>query len=186
VPSEGNAEARQGGGRNRHPCHRWNQGLSGKFKGKTKKIEFDTFDSTGPHDAAQFNKSLKNITNYLQLNHGNDIFEAVRNLTLVTIMVTLTPTGKPDPDDGSKILPVREFDLYLWKNEHNKAQDRKDKYKENMMKAYIIVFHQCSPTLKNNLKASTLCPPSTVIKMSLVSSNLFKVSVARTTRRHKG
>jgi hypothetical protein len=87
VPGEGNASACQGGGRNRHPPHRWNQGLSGKFKGKTKKIEFDTFDNTGPHDAAQFNKSLKNIANYLHLNHGNNVSKAVQNLTPVTIRV---------------------------------------------------------------------------------------------------
>jgi hypothetical protein len=128
--------------------------LSGKFKGKTKEIEFDIFDNTGPHDAAQFNKSLKNITDYHQLNHGNDVSEAVQNFTPVTITVPPTPSGKPDPNDASKILPITEVDLYLWKHEHNKAQDCKDKYEENMTKAYIIVFHQCSPTLKNDLEAS--------------------------------
>ncbi len=44
--------------------------------------------------------------------------------------------------------------LYLWKREHAKAQDRKDKYDENMAKAYIIIYHKCSPTLKNDLEAS--------------------------------
>jgi hypothetical protein len=153
APGDGNAEAHRGRGRNRHPRHCWNQGSSGKFNGKTKEIEFDTFYNTGPHDAVQFNKSLKNIANYLQLNQGNGICKAVQNLTPVTITVPPTPTGKPDPNDASEILPVTEVDLYLWKHEHNKAQDCKDKYEENMTKAYIIVFHQCSPTLKNNLKA---------------------------------
>jgi hypothetical protein len=141
TPAEGKQEARQGGGRNRHPRHRWNQGTSRKFKGKTKEIEYDTFDKTGPHDAAQFNKSLKNIADYLQLSHGNDVSVAVRNLTPVTIIVPPTPISKPDPGDPSKILPVSKVDLYLWKREHNKAQDRKDKYDENMAKAYIIIYH---------------------------------------------
>jgi hypothetical protein len=45
-------------------------------------------------------------------------------------------------------------DLYLWKRDHAKAQDSKDKYDKNMTKAYIIIYHQCSPNLKNDLKAS--------------------------------
>jgi hypothetical protein len=45
-------------------------------------------------------------------------------------------------------------DLYLWKSDHAKAQDCKDKYDENMTKAYIFIYHQCSPNPKNDLKAS--------------------------------
>jgi hypothetical protein len=78
APSGNNkTDARPGGRNGHHPCHCWNQGhQSGKFKGKTKEIKFDTFNNTGPHNAAQFNKSLKNIADYLQLNHGNDVSEA--------------------------------------------------------------------------------------------------------------
>jgi hypothetical protein len=151
------ADARQGGRKDRRPRQRWNQGNnSGKFRGKTKEIEYDTFNNTGPQDAAQFNKSLKNIPDYLQLNHGNDVSEAVRNMSPVIIAIPPVPVGKSDPKDtsGTTLLPVAEVDLYLWKCEHNKAQDRKDKYDENMAKAYIIAYHQCSPTLKNDLKAS--------------------------------
>jgi hypothetical protein len=75
-------------GRNNHQgcnCHHhnrqhWNNNNNasgGKFRGKTKEIENNTFDNTGPHDAALFNKSLKNIANYFQLQHGNDISEAM-------------------------------------------------------------------------------------------------------------
>jgi hypothetical protein len=143
MPGEGKPEACQGGGRNGHPHHCWSQGSSGKFKGKTKEIKLDTFNNTGPHNAAQFNKSLKNIADYLQLNHGNNVSEAVRNLAPVTIIIPPAPMGN-----------VSEVNLYLWKREHNKVQDRKDKYDKNMAKAYIIVYHQCSPTFKNDLKAS--------------------------------
>ena len=157
ASSDNNAEVRQGGRKdNRRNRHQWSQGQqqSGKFKGKTKEIEFDTFDNTGQHDAAQFNKSLKNIADYLQLNHGNDVSEAVRNLNPVNIAIPPQPVGEVDPSDATKRLPVTDVALYLWKREHTKAQDRRDKYDENMAKAYIIVFHQCSPSLKNDLEAS--------------------------------
>ena len=53
-----------------------------------------------------------------------------------------------------RVSRLAATDLYLWKCKHTKAQDRRDKYEENTAKAYIIVFHQCSPSLKNNLEAS--------------------------------
>ena len=43
--------------------------------------------------------------------------------------------GAIDPSDATKRLPVTEVDLYLWKREHTKAQDRQDKYDEIMAKA---------------------------------------------------
>jgi hypothetical protein len=152
------ANARHAGKNDQRNRQRWSQGNQpgGKFKGKTKEIEHDTFDNTGQHDAAQFNKSLKNIADYLQLNHGNDVSEAVRNMTAVNIAIPPIPLGELDPSDttGRTRLRVNKVDLYLWKREHAKAQDRKDKYDENMAKAYIIVYHQCSPVLKNDLEAS--------------------------------
>ncbi len=85
APGEGTASACQGRVKYhcRH-CQHWNQGnQSGKFKGKTKEIKFDTFNNTGLHDAAQFSKFLKNIANHLQLIHGNDVSEAVRNMVAI-------------------------------------------------------------------------------------------------------
>ncbi len=76
----------------------------------------------------------------------------VRNLTPVNIAIPRQPMGAIDPNDATK--SVTKVDLYLWKREHTKAQDRQDKYNKNMAKAYIIVFHQCSTSLKNDLKAS--------------------------------
>jgi hypothetical protein len=66
AQGDGKANACHGkGGNNRHPCQYWNQGnQSGKSKGMNK-IEFDTFGNTGPHDATNFDKSLKNIANHL-------------------------------------------------------------------------------------------------------------------------
>jgi hypothetical protein len=67
APGDGTAGAHHGGGKcHCHPRQHWNQGNpSGKFKGKTKEIEFNTFDNTGPHSAAQFDKSFKNIADHL-------------------------------------------------------------------------------------------------------------------------
>ena len=159
--SSNNNEHQRGGGHRCNPCQRCNQGAhqgSGKFKGETKEIETDTFNNTGPHDAATFNKSLKNIANYLQLNHGNDVSEAVCNMTLANIILPDIPQPKPNPTKLGELIPISKIDMYLWKQAHTKASERKEKYDKNMAKAYIIIYHQCSSNLKNDLKASDLFP----------------------------
>jgi hypothetical protein len=144
--------------RNRHHHHQcWtnNNNPTRKFKGKTKKIKNDTFNNTGPHNAALFNKSLKNIASYLQLHHGNDVSKAVCNMAPVTIIIPPKPTGPPDPTDITKTLPVDNMDMQIWKRTFSKAHDCKDIYNKNMAKAFIVVYHQCSPALKNDLEATS-------------------------------
>ena len=158
MPSQDGQNDRQGRNRRHHNHQRWNNNNNasgGKFWGKTKEIKHDTFDNTRPHDAVLFNKSLKNIANYLQLQHGNDVLEAVRNMAPVTIIIPCKPTGRPDPNDSSKTLPVDDMDMHIWKCTFLKAHDRKDTYDENMAKAFIVIFHQCSPALKNDPESAT-------------------------------
>ena len=50
--------------------------------------------NTGPHGAAQFNKSLKNIADHLQFFQGNSIPEAVRNMAPIKIDIPPSPQGK--------------------------------------------------------------------------------------------
>jgi hypothetical protein len=126
LQGDGKAKAHHSGGRNQCPCQHWNQGhQSGKFRGETKEIKFGIFNNTGPHNAAQFNKSLKNIADHLQLTHCNDVSKAIRNMSPIIITVPPTPQGTKDPANpmGKTILPITDDNLYLWKIEHAKAQD---------------------------------------------------------------
>jgi hypothetical protein len=74
------------------------------------------------------------------------------------IILSDTPQPKPNPNKPGDLIPVSKIDTYLWKQAHTKASERKEKYDKNMAKAYIIIYHQCSPKLKNDLKASDLFP----------------------------
>ena len=55
-----------------------------------------------------------NSTDHLQLVHGNDVSEAVRNMVPVNIKIPPIPQGKKDPTDtsGGTILPVSDVGLY--------------------------------------------------------------------------
>ena len=67
------------GGRRQHQ-NRWNNprgGLSTNNLIKTADLENDILDNTGAHDAAMFHCSLKQIANYIQLNYGKEVSEAI-------------------------------------------------------------------------------------------------------------
>jgi hypothetical protein len=138
MPADNNNNHHQrGGGRhrpNRQRFHNEAAAHSGKFKGEIKDIEFDVFDNTGLNNAANFNHSLKNIANYLQLQLGNDVSEAIRNMTPVPITIPPASTGQPDPNNPNATLPVTDIEFYLWKKGHAKATKRKDEYDEHMAK----------------------------------------------------
>jgi hypothetical protein len=91
-----------GGGNNsfcggqRNHCNRWTNAMNalpGKFKRKTQGIENDIFNNTGPHNAANFHCSLKYIMEHLQLIHGNEVSEAIRTMTPVTITILPVPSS---------------------------------------------------------------------------------------------
>jgi hypothetical protein len=77
-------------------------------------------------------------------------------MTPVVITIPPVPKGMKDPNDstGQTILPVGDITIYLWKEKHKKASAKLDKYEVDMARANIIIFHQCTPSLKNELKAT--------------------------------
>jgi hypothetical protein len=79
-------------------------------------------------------------------------------MTLANIILPDIPQPKPNPTKPGELILVSKIDMYLWKQAHTKASERKEKYDKNMAKAYIIIYHQCYPNLKIDLKASDLFP----------------------------
>ena len=81
-------------------------------------------------------------------------------MTPVVINIPPVPKELKDPNDstGQTILPVDDITIYLWKEKHKKASAKLDKYEIDMARAYIIIFHQCTPSLKNELEATNTFP----------------------------
>jgi hypothetical protein len=76
---------------------------------------------------------------------------SVRNMRPTTNKIPATPKPTIYPSNPNQIIPVSKIYTYLWKRVHTKAMDWLEKYEENMAKDYIIIYHQCSPALKNDL-----------------------------------
>ncbi len=164
------------GGRRQHR-NRWNSpggGASTKNVGKTPGLEYDIFSNTGAHNAAMFHRSLKQIADYIQLNYGNEVSEAIRTMTPVIINIPAVPQDKQDPTDPSKIIKVSDIDIYLWKEKHKKASTKFDKYETDMARAFILIFHQCTPNLKNDIKAADTFPAIRVAQDPIVLLKLIR------------
>jgi hypothetical protein len=164
TPGDGNKNRQTGGGgaggdgcgrRNRHRYNTNNNNSGNKFVSRNKGIKHDVFDNTGTNNASLFNKSLTHIEDYLleKLDHGRDVSDAVCNMTPVTITIPKPPKGLPDPNDNSKMLSVDDLQIFQWKDAFTCASKRKDYYDDGLDKAYVIIFNQCSTSLKNELKA---------------------------------
>jgi hypothetical protein len=98
--------------------NRWNNAVaasaaSGKFEGKTAALTNDIFDNTGPHDTAQFHRSLNNIINHLQLSAGHDVSEAIRQMVPATIIIPPAPT--PTVDANGNTAAVSSIEEFIWK-----------------------------------------------------------------------
>ena len=105
-----------------------------------------------------FHCSLKQIADYIQLNYGNEVSEAIRTMDPVIIDIPAVPQDKQDPDDPSKIIKVTNIDICLWNEKHKKASAKLDKYKTDMARAFILIFHQCTPNFNNDIKAADTFP----------------------------
>ena len=79
-------------------------------------------------------------------------------MTPVIIDIPAVPQDKQDPNDPSKIIKVNNIDIYLWKEKHKKASAKLDKYETDMARALILIFHQCTPNLKNDIEAANTFP----------------------------
>ena len=106
-----------------------------------------------------FHLSLNQIADYIQhSNYGNKVSEAIQTMTPVIIGIPAVPQDNQDPNDPSKIIRVSDIDIYLWKEKHKKASAKLDKYNTDMARAFIFIFHQCTPNLKNDIEAADTFP----------------------------
>ena len=106
-------------------------------------------------------------------------------MTDANIVIPQPPQGLPDPNDSTKTLPADELQIYVWKDAFTRASKRKDYYGDRLDKAYVIIYNQCSPSLKNELESSNSFPPSAKVRTRSSFFASSKASAARMTLKHR-
>ena len=162
----GDAGQQQRRGPNRRGGRRWNNatGVGGspgqtvKYPTRNKELpENLVFDNTGQNDAANFQRTLKGMANFLHTTYCAEVSEAILKMQAVTITVADLPPLKMDPTTNQP-LPLASWEEYKWRQDYAEQSKKLKLYTDSMPKAYIHLYNQCSTNLKNDLEASAAFP----------------------------
>jgi hypothetical protein len=114
------------------------------------------FDNTGQVDAANFQRSLKGMANFLHTTYSAEVSEAILKMQPIVINVEESPPQRTD--NNGVPIPLSSWEEYKWKKTYAEQSNRLKTYNESMPKAYIYIYNQCSTNLKNYLETSSAFP----------------------------
>ncbi len=127
---DGGAAARRSGGKQNNR-HRWNNthgsGATGtptaKFSTRSKDLpDHVVFDNTGQVDAANFQRALKGMANFLHTTYSAEVGDAILKMQPVIIAVEDSP---PQRVDASGIpIPLSSWEEYKWKKTYAEQSNR--------------------------------------------------------------
>jgi len=146
-------------GPNRRGGRRWNNanGAGGspgqataKYPTCNKELpENLVFDNTGQNDAANFQRTLKGMANFLHTTYSAEVSEAILKMQAVTITVADLPPLKTDPTTNQPLL-LASWEEYKWRQDYAEQSKKLKLYTDSMPKAYIHLYNQCSTNLKRS------------------------------------
>ncbi len=129
------------------------------YKSKVQGLENYTFNVGALSNPAKFSKLLKNIENYIQKTY-KDPDNMVKTIQQVK-WVSLNYPDRPKKADAECCAANGDLDLgafkmavFAWKEDYKLIKLRMDKYKGNKSNAWVLIYNQCSPELKNNLEGT--------------------------------
>ena len=130
-------------------------GQKSTYKSKVIRLEEDTFDAGASSDPAKFSKSLKSIKNYIQKTYKmpDNIVKAIQQMKRPTLPYPDKPTKAKCMDDQGDLDEDKfEMATFTWKEDYKAMRVRKVKYNENKSNAWVLIYDQCAPELKNKLQ----------------------------------
>ena len=130
-------------------------GSKSTYKSKVVGLEEDTFDVGASSNPAKFSKLLKSIENYIQKTYKmpGDIVKAIQQMRRPTLSYPNTPDKTKCVDAAGQFdEDEHEMAKFTWKEDYKAMRARKDKYSENKSNAWVLIYDQCAPELKNKLE----------------------------------
>ena len=118
-----------------------------RFDGATEELKGQIFDLVGARSADLFIKSKKAVANYIgqTYQHSWDIRRAIKTLTLPTIPLPTAPVADP-------MTPLLAAIFSEQVKEHVKQTSR---LQENIKCLWVLVWGQCSDTIRTRLQPWT-------------------------------
>jgi hypothetical protein len=86
----------------------------------------------------------------------DDIVKSIQQLKRPTLVFPAKPT-KATCVDENNLFDKDEYEMakFTWKEEYKASLYRKERYKENKLNAWVLIYDQCSPELKNKLEGTS-------------------------------
>ena len=144
---------RQGNNRrNNNNNNRPQKNKKDEFKGDCEDLKGKVFYIGSMKQADNYNNTTEAILAYIQrtYDHGSDIMEALDEL-VDKDFTGLMPKKMNLGDQASK--DEQEVATMILQSEVRKYVDRKQKYADNMNKAYALILGQCTKGLKTKLES---------------------------------
>jgi hypothetical protein len=120
-----------------------------KFDGRCEELTGHTYDviSLGA-SADRFTRTTEEIIGYLDktYKHGADVSTSLQNLATEVI---------PKPTDPVTTGADAETNKEIWKQEVRVCVSRKAELKENLQKAYALIWGQCSDALRAKIESDS-------------------------------
>jgi hypothetical protein len=130
-------------------------GSKSTYKSKVVGLEEDTFDVGASSNPAKFSKLLRSIENYIQQTYKmpNNIVKAIQQMKCLTLSYPNKP-DKTECMDAAGQFDKDEYEMakFAWRKDYKAMRARKDKYSENDLNAWALIYDQCAPELKNKLE----------------------------------
>jgi hypothetical protein len=101
----------------------------------------------------------KKIENHIQKTYRSpdDMVKRLQHMKEVTLSYPTKPK-KQDPQccdkDGNPDEDMFKMAMFAWKEDYKSTKSRMDKYRDNKLNAWALIYDQCSPELKNKLNAT--------------------------------
>jgi hypothetical protein len=129
------------------------------YKSKVAGLEDDTFNVVAACDPAKFSKSLKNIENYIQKTYrsSDNMVKMLQQIKKVTLSYPTKPKKQDRQhcnENGDPDANMFEMTVFAWKEDYKSMKSRMDKYRDNELNSWALIYDQYSPKLKNKLKGT--------------------------------
>jgi poly(3-hydroxyalkanoate) synthetase len=123
--------------------------LSKKFKGRIKDLEEYVYEYLTPSQAAQeYETTTRELAGYIGWTFviGADIKRVIETKSITAFAM---PVDLPAADEASKVK------YEIWQSSRDVVLKRTTKLEENMAKAYIVFWGQCSEAVMAKVKSLT-------------------------------
>lgn len=122
----------------------------------TEAIKNDVFDCGKPEHAAIFEKSLKQVADYIRREGDKEsvlvlVADGLESFTMPTINVLPMPPRIEDPNNPGVMIEDRGA-MIMWEGELRHLPTQRNYLRNGLVQSYALLWNQCTPLMRSKLE----------------------------------